>query len=398
MWLTGRADGPPLLVSPSLGAQLGEVAAGLGLADLDVMALLGERAAITGMFRGGRTSVGGRCRLMPTADDGWVAVSLARPEDHESVPAWLGIEPGRDLWADVEAAVAARPAAEVLEQGVLLGLPIGGLGECASTEPVVSAIRLGSAPPGQEHAAPLVVDLSSLWAGPLCAHLLGSAGARVVKVESLHRPDGARRGPRRFYDLLHSGHRSVALDFSSGEGRRQLLELLMVADVVIEGSRPRALEQMGIDAAQIVADGGPRVWASITAYGRRDRDRDRIGFGDDAAVAGGLVAWEGGEPRFCADAVADPLTGIAAAAAIRTALAGEGRWLLDIALARVAAWMAGRAIDGVAIDGAATEDGTGWTGEVATPQARPIPAIRAPGIGEQTGQVMAEIRLRRRGA
>src|SRR2546425_1090972 len=28
----------------------------------------------------------------------------------------------------------------------------------------------------------LVVDLSSLWAGPLCAHLLANAGATVIKV------------------------------------------------------------------------------------------------------------------------------------------------------------------------------------------------------------------------
>ncbi|MEZ0077142.1 CoA transferase [Planotetraspora sp. GP83] len=27
----------------------------------------------------------------------------------------------------------------------------------------------------------LVVDFSALWAGPLCAHLLGLAGARIVK-------------------------------------------------------------------------------------------------------------------------------------------------------------------------------------------------------------------------
>ena len=40
----------------------------------------------------------------------------------------------------------------------------------------------------------MVVDLSSLWAGPLVGHLLLRAGARVVKVESTTRPDGARRG------------------------------------------------------------------------------------------------------------------------------------------------------------------------------------------------------------
>ncbi|WRZ90036.1 CoA transferase [Streptomyces sp. NBC_01007] len=51
-----------------------------------------------------------------------------------------------------------------------------------------------------------MVDLSALWAGPLCAHLLGLTGARITKVESAARPDGARRGSAEFYRLLHQGH------------------------------------------------------------------------------------------------------------------------------------------------------------------------------------------------
>src|SRR6185437_13287713 len=43
--------------------------------------------------------------------------------------------------------------------------------------------------------APVVIELASLWAGPLCGHLLGLTGARVIKVESNTRPDGGRFGP-----------------------------------------------------------------------------------------------------------------------------------------------------------------------------------------------------------
>src|SRR4029453_19173112 len=95
---------------------------------------------------------------------------------------------------------------------------------------------------------PLVVDLSSLWAGPLCAHLLGLQGARVVKVESTGRPDGARRGPAAFFDLLHGGPRGVARDLRDPAGAACLRRLLAAADVVVEASRPRALRQLGIEA------------------------------------------------------------------------------------------------------------------------------------------------------
>ena len=117
--------------------------------------------------------------------------------------------------------------------------------------------------------------------------------------------------------------------------------------MVIEASRPRALRQLGLDAAQLVAAGGPQVWISITAYGRDGPAGDRVGFGDDTAVAGGLVAWDGSDgsgPCFCADAVADPATGLVAAAAAVHALASGGRWLVDIALRDVAASLAGRTL------------------------------------------------------
>src|SRR5687768_7987790 len=82
MFLTGRQDGPPL--RPPGGAatrarHLAEQLAGVGV-EVDGPALLAERAAFTGQRRRGAVSVGGSCRLLPTAD-GWAAVSCVRPDD-----------------------------------------------------------------------------------------------------------------------------------------------------------------------------------------------------------------------------------------------------------------------------------------------------------------------------
>jgi crotonobetainyl-CoA:carnitine CoA-transferase CaiB-like acyl-CoA transferase len=181
------------------------------------------------------------------------------------------------------------------------------------------------------------VDLASLWAGPLCTRLLCDRGARVVKVESRTRPDGARRGPAEFFDRMHHGKELVTIDFTTDA----IAAVLRTADVVVEGSRPRALEQLGIDAHELVR-AGPRVWLSITGHGRTEPQRNWVGFGDDAAVAGGLVAYDADDqPCFLGDAVADPLTGIAGAAAVLDALGEGGRWLIDCNLAGVAAYVAG---------------------------------------------------------
>jgi crotonobetainyl-CoA:carnitine CoA-transferase CaiB-like acyl-CoA transferase len=222
--------------------------------------------------------------------------------------------------------------AAVVERGRLLGLAVAVLGERAPG-PLWTADRIDDAPPLER--PPLVVDLSSLWAGPLCGRILLERGARVVKVESPSRPDGARSGDPVFFEGLNGAKEQVTLPLDSTELRRLLLD----ADVVIEGSRPRALEQVGIDAASLVAS-GPRVWLSITAHGRSGPARDWVGFGDDAAVAGGLVAWDDVGPCFLADAVADPLTGMAGAVAVSSLLEEGGRWLVDCNLAGVAAHVA----------------------------------------------------------
>ena len=111
--------------------------------------------------------------------------------------------------------------------------------------------------------------------------------------------------------------------------------------MVIEASRPRALEHLGVDADAVVSGGGPSVWLSITGHGRREPERDWVAFGDDAAVAGGLVVEDERGPVFCADAVADPISGVVAAGAVLEALHEGGRWLVDVALSAVAAALAG---------------------------------------------------------
>ena len=367
MAITGRADGPPLgppdRLVPGLqrsAALIRQRSALLGEPlEVDAVALLGERAAIGGLTRRSPTSCGGATRLV-RASDGWLAVALPRPEDRELLPAWLGIDAGdaedpEAPWAAVEAALRGRRAREAAERAWMLGLPVSQLPQApgaAATAPPLAPPPLAPLPVlATPVPAPVpdprplrdmtVIDLSSLWAGPLCGNLLSLAGADVVKVESTTRPDGSRAGPRRFFDVLNGGKRSVALDLAGADGWRVLRRLLAAADVVIEGSRPRALEQRGIVAAELVATAGPRVWVSITGHGRTGAGRDRVAFGDDAAVAGGLVVADRAGPCFCADAAADPAAGLVAAAACLDALAVGGRWLVDVAMAGVAASLAG---------------------------------------------------------
>jgi crotonobetainyl-CoA:carnitine CoA-transferase CaiB-like acyl-CoA transferase len=419
MWLTGHPDGPPLApgaaVVPALeaaGRLAGALAGALGgsLA-VDVPALLAGRAALLGLARQGRTSANGSCRLLPAAD-GWVAVNLPRPSDVESVPALVEapVGGGDDPWAVLARGVAGTPAGAVVERATLLAVPAAALPAAppAAGGPPFGVRAVGpSAGPGRRAADLLVVDLSAMWAGPVCARLLGRAGLRVVKVESTGRPDGARGGDARFYDWLHAGHESVALDLASERGRRALRDLVGRADVVIEASRPRALAQLGVDAEAMVAARPGVTWVGITGHGRWGAGADRVAFGDDAAVAAGLVARDAaGEPVFCGDAIADPITGLyAAVGALASAAAGGGH-LLDVGMAGAARFAAGTPAEPVAaVPVAAVPAVPARPGAWAVPVAgggRPVPVARpavpppppsgpARPLGADTAAVLAEL-------
>jgi hypothetical protein len=332
--LTGLPDGACDFSRAAVLARAREVAADLGRrigVELDAAALLSGRAAQLGLSRGGRVSAGRATRLLRTRD-GWAAITLARPGDVDDLPAMLEHEIAPDdAWPAVECWAAARSADEVVGRARLLDLPAAVLGEASAGPPVVR--RTGATTSPVTFADLLVADMSSMWAGPLCAQILAWAGATVVKVESRARPDGTRLGPKPFFDWMNGGKLSYAADFDEQSGLRALLA---AADVVITSSRPAALDRRGLGPGDVPARDG-RVWLRITGHGAEGDLGGRVAFGDDAAVAGGLVGRSAEGPVFCADAVADPLTGLQAALAVAESLARGGGELVDVAMTAVAA-------------------------------------------------------------
>lgn len=330
-YLTGLPAGPPDFSRSAVLIEARRVADDIqrrcGVA-LDAAAILAGRAALLGLSRGGDVSAGGATRLMRTRD-GYCAITLSRPDDVDALPALLELDAlPEDYWSTLTAWVQGRSGAESVHRARLLGIPAAVLGETAPAGPVV--LRIGPPVPPRPLSGLLVADLSSMWAGPLAGQVLARAGATVVKVETASRPDGTRAGSEAFFDWMNAGKLSHAVD-DIGEARA----LLAVADVVVTSSRPTALTQRGIEPA---ADARPgRIWLRITGYGAEGERADWVGFGDDAAVAGGLVGRDTGKPVFCGDAIADPLTGLAGALAVVESHARGGGELIDVALASVAA-------------------------------------------------------------
>lgn len=306
------------MTDPRLTRAVGALAATLPPCLAIDSTLLHRRADLLALPRPGRTSANGSARLIRATDD-WVALNLPRADDHALLPALVG-EAGAG-WAFAERTIARLPAAHLVERARLLGLALTRSGEAAPWHPPQGKAAISS-------RKPLVIDMSVLWAGPLCGALLAAAGCDVVKAELPHRRDTTATRSPEFDRELNGAKRSFIVHPG------QLAPLLADADVLITNARFSSLAALGIDSEST----RHLVWIAISAHGPNDT---RIGFGDDAAVAGGLNAHDNhGHPIFLADAVADPLTGIAGGSEALHALAQHRTGRIDIALSAVAAWAA----------------------------------------------------------
>ncbi|MBO0866920.1 MAG: CoA transferase, partial [Mycobacterium sp.] len=296
-YLTGPRDGPPDYSRVAVLAEARRVTADITRltgVEVDAAPMLTGRAALRGLSRHGRISAGGATRLLPTAD-GWCAIALPREDDIEALPALLETDtPPAEPWPAVSAWAAKHSSTAVVARAQLLDIAAAALGEATASVPTVRSVADTAAPRRVDGL--LVADFSSLWAGPLCTQLLARAGAVVVKVESFARPDGSRRGEPAFFDWMNFGKLSYAIDFDNDIDA--LRELLAAADVVIEASRPAAFARRGLSANAIPGRAG-RVWLRISGYTGQP---GRTAFGDDAAVAGGLVGEGADGPVFCGDA------------------------------------------------------------------------------------------------
>jgi CoA-transferase family III len=387
--LAGCADRTIARLAAATGAK--------SIATLDGATLMCERAMLRGMRIPGRTSAGGGCRLFDAPGD-TVAINLARPADRELLPALFETDTLNPYDQEAIATrIAHSDAAALILRGRSMGLAIASERETLPS-PVkpCSQLTTGCEASAERRKSPRVLDLSSLWAGPLAAHLLWLAGADVVKVESRLRPDAARWGEATFYALLNQGKASAALDFTDTADRQVLLSLIAAADIVIESARPRALAQLGIDVAQLVRTTPGLVWLSITGHGAEGEAGGWVGFGDDCGVAAGLTAAlraASGATGFVGDAIADPLTGVEAARVAWDAWESQrgGRFALAMSHVVAAAVRAARTEDPAEFDAALCA----WSAAVGKPfpavQQRPIGAL--PDFGEQTGSCLERFGL-----
>lgn len=180
-----------------------------------------------------------------------------------------------------------------------------------------------------------VLDLSRVFAGPLCGQVLADFGAEVVKVEHPGRGDDTRDWGMRigktettYYNSMNRNKRSITLDLQSPEGAKIVHELLPQFDVVIHNFKTGGAEKLGLGYEQLKAVKPDLIYCAVAGYDVTGPEAQRPGY--DLVIQGetGLMALNGEAaqpPLKFGVAVVDLMTGMYAAQAVLAALFQRGR-------------------------------------------------------------------------
>jgi crotonobetainyl-CoA:carnitine CoA-transferase CaiB-like acyl-CoA transferase len=192
-----------------------------------------------------------------------------------------------------------------------------------------------------------VLDISTVYAAPITAMLLGDYGADVIKVEHPRgdpaRTHGANKdGHGLWWKVISRNKRCVTLNLGTCEGQRILRDLIVDADVLVENFRPGVLEKWNLGPDQLHAINPRLIMLRVTGFGQTGPYSQRRAFGTLAEAMSGFAHQTGeedGPPTLPPFGLADGVAGISGAFAIMTALyhrdgrggAGRGQ-VIDLSL------------------------------------------------------------------
>jgi crotonobetainyl-CoA:carnitine CoA-transferase CaiB-like acyl-CoA transferase len=197
------------------------------------------------------------------------------------------------------------------------------------------------------------LDVSTLFAGPFLATMLGDHGAEVIKVEH-PRGDESRNwglskdGVPLFWKVISRNKENIAIDLNKSEGQEILKKLAKRADVLIENFRPSRMENWGIGWETLHKLNPELIMARVTGFGQTGIYSNLAGFGTLAEAMSGFAYVTGsadGPPTLPSFGLADGIAGLSGAYAVASALFKREKThqgeMIDIALYEPLMWIVG---------------------------------------------------------
>jgi CoA:oxalate CoA-transferase len=183
-----------------------------------------------------------------------------------------------------------------------------------------------------------VLDFTRVLAGPYCTRLLCDLGARVIKVErpgegdevryTAYQLEPGRLDQSSYFVRLNAGKRGIAIDLAHPQAREVVLDLVRIADVVVENFTPGVMARYKLDYAALREARPELVYCSISGFGQTGPLSSMQAYAHLINAISGMMDLErGGEanPRVSYLQAADVLAGGQAFGAICAALLRRAR-------------------------------------------------------------------------
>ena len=191
-----------------------------------------------------------------------------------------------------------------------------------------------------------VLDLTTIYSGPICTTILGDQGADIIKIESpggdfmRQALDVERNGVSGMFSMLNRNKRSIVIDLSTDEGKSLLKEMLASADVVVENFRPGVMDRLGFDYETMKSINPRIIYASINGVGQNGPYAKRRVYDAIIQAISGVATLQSDpaqeRPIMVNTLICDKLTSLVSAQAISSALysrsqTGQGQ-RIDVAM------------------------------------------------------------------
>lgn len=190
-----------------------------------------------------------------------------------------------------------------------------------------------------------ILDVTHVWAGPMCTRLLGDMGADVIKVESARRMDTARGeanprgGPGSLYpdgipgdrpwnrashvNERNRSKRDICLDLTHPRGIDAFKRLVRNCDVVVESFRSGVMARFGLGYADLVKVKPDIIMVSLSSQGSTGPEASYGSFGATLEQTAGLASvtgYLGGDPTTSGTFFPDPVVALLSVGTILAAI------------------------------------------------------------------------------
>lgn len=175
-----------------------------------------------------------------------------------------------------------------------------------------------------------IIDLTTIFSGPICTSILGDQGADVIKVESptgdwmRTAPGAQRNGVVGSFAMMNRNKRAISVDMASDGGSDIVRQLIATADVVVENYRPGVMERLGLDYETLSRAHPGLIYASINGVGHTGPYAGRRMYDAIVQAVSGFASLQSDphteKPVMINSLICDKLTALVAAQGITAAL------------------------------------------------------------------------------